>query len=105
MSNIDVTNPGCTNVVTQGDGLTSVNQPVTVSPSSNAGSITQGGSYAPGLGTEKPDQPVTVTPSMTAQKSVDGGTASPTSPHTINTTENTVVNQVYGSATPAVVYV
>ena len=30
---------------------------------------------------------------MTAQRSVDGGTASPTSPNTINTTQNTVVAQ------------
>ena len=37
MSTIDVTNPGCTNVVTQGDGRLSVDQAVTVSPSSSAG--------------------------------------------------------------------
>jgi hypothetical protein len=40
MSNSDVTNPGSVNVVTQGDGLLSVDQPVTVSPSSSAGSAT-----------------------------------------------------------------
>jgi hypothetical protein len=34
----DVTNPGLVNVANQGDGLTSVDQPVTVSPSSSAGS-------------------------------------------------------------------
>jgi hypothetical protein len=37
MPTIDVTNPGLVNVVLQGDGLLTVDQPVTVSPSSNAG--------------------------------------------------------------------
>lgn len=34
----DVTNPGLINVADQGDGLLSVDQPVTVSPSQSAGS-------------------------------------------------------------------
>lgn len=34
----NVVNPGTVNVVNQGDGLTVVDQPVTVSPSSSAGS-------------------------------------------------------------------
>ena len=38
MSNSDVTNPGTVNVANQGDGLLSVDQPVTVSPSNSAGS-------------------------------------------------------------------
>jgi hypothetical protein len=63
MSTINVVNPGLVNVADQGDGLVTV------------------------------DQPVTVSPSMTAQTSVDAGTASPTSPNTINSTENTVIDQ------------
>lgn len=38
MSNSDVTNPGSVNVADQGDGILSVDQPVTVSPSNSAGS-------------------------------------------------------------------
>jgi hypothetical protein len=38
MPTTDVTNPGLVNVANQGDGLTVVDQPVTVSPSSSAGS-------------------------------------------------------------------
>jgi hypothetical protein len=38
MSNSNVTNPGSVNVADQGDGLLSVDQPVTVSPSNSAGS-------------------------------------------------------------------
>jgi len=34
------TNPGLVNVADQGDGLTTVDQPVTVSPSSNSGAAT-----------------------------------------------------------------
>jgi hypothetical protein len=33
----NVTNPGCTNVADQGDGLLSVDQTVTVTPSTSAG--------------------------------------------------------------------
>ena len=33
----DVTNPGCTNVADQSDGRLSVDQPVTVTPSTSAG--------------------------------------------------------------------
>jgi hypothetical protein len=68
------------------------NQAVTVSPPTNAGPITQGGDLAPGRGVAATD-PSDVTPAMTAQRSVDGGTASPTSPNTINTTQDTVVTQ------------
>ena len=37
MSNTDITNPGSVNVADEGDGRISVDQPVTVSPSYNAG--------------------------------------------------------------------
>lgn len=40
MSNINVTNPGLVNVADQGDGLLVVDQPVTISPSSNPGTAT-----------------------------------------------------------------
>lgn len=36
----DVTNPGLVNVADQGDGLLTVDQPVTVGPSQSAGSAT-----------------------------------------------------------------
>ena len=78
--------------LTFADGVVKVNQPVTVSPSTNAGPLTQGGDLAPGHGVAATD-PSDVTPAMTAQRSVDGGTFSPTSPNTINTTQDTVVTQ------------
>ena len=74
------------------DGMVEVDQAVTVSPPSNSGPTTQGGSLAPGRGVAAND-PSDVTPPMTAQRSVDGGTASPVSPNTINTTQNTVITQ------------
>ena len=117
----DVTNPGLVNVADQSDGeikinqtisvskpssnsgptsqgiafadkMVKVDQPVTVTPPSNSGPITQGGDLAPGRGVASTD-PSDVTPAMTAQRSVDGGTASPVSPNTINTTQDTVVTQ------------
>ncbi len=130
----DVTNPGLVNVADQGDGLLSVDQPVQSGPStnpgplsqagsagfgigpdnpdqpvregpsSNPGPLVQAGSAGFGLGPDFPDQPVTVTPPLTAQRTVDGGLYSPESPNTINTTENTVVNQVYGVGNPTNVY-
>ena len=100
----DVTNPGLINVADEGDGLLSVDQPVRVGPSTNPGPLSQAGSTGFGLGPDSPDQPVTVTPPLTAQRTVDGGLYSPESPNTINTTENTVVNQVYGVGSPTNVY-
>jgi len=46
----DVTNPGLVNVADQGDGLLSVDQPVTVSPSSSAGSAVSAASGSGGAG-------------------------------------------------------
>ena len=92
MSDINVVNPGLVNVADQSDGEISVDQAVTVSPPSNVGSITQGGDLAPGRGVAA-TEPSDVTPPMTAQRSVDGGTSSPVSPNTINTTEDTVIEQ------------
>lgn len=46
----DVTNPGLVNVADQGDGLTPVDQPVTVSPSYNAGAATVAIASGPGSG-------------------------------------------------------
>ena len=101
----DTTNPGLVNVANQGDGRTVVDQQVLVGPSQNPGPLVQSGSVAPGIGPEAPDQPVTVTPAMTAQRTVEGGTYSPQSPDTIDTTENTVVNQIYGTGNPTNVFV
>ena len=121
MSDTNVVNPGSVNVADQSDGeilvnqaitiskpssnsgptalgitfadrMVKKNQAVTVSPSTNSGPITQGGDLAPGRGVAATD-PSDVTPAMTAQRSVDGGTASPTSPNTIDTTQNTAISQ------------
>lgn len=92
-------------VAAPGLGVPASRQTVQESPSSNAGPLAQAGSYAPGLGADSPDQPVTVGPSQNSGGLVQGGTASPTSANCENTTENTVVNQVYGSGTPTNVFV
>jgi len=78
--------------ITFADGMVRKDQAITVSPSTNSGPITQGGNLAPGRGVAATD-PSDVTPAMTAQRSVNGGTASPVSPNTITTTQNTVVTQ------------
>jgi hypothetical protein len=103
----DITNPGSVNVANQGFGTGPVdpNEPVTISPSSNAGDLVAAGKYAPGVGTDTPNQPVTVSPSSNAGPLVDADLYSPESPNCRNTTENTVVNQVYGVGTPANVFV
>ena len=87
------TNPGPTaQGIAFADGMVEVDQAVTVSPPSNSGPTTQGGNLAPGRGVAATD-PSDVTPAMTAQRSVNGGTASPVSPNTINTTQDTAINQ------------
>jgi len=101
----NVVNPDLVDVVDQGDGPTVVDQPVLVGQSTNPGPLGQGGDLAPGLGVDSPDQPVVVSPAMTAQSTVQGGTASPVKPNAVDTTENTVVNQVYGSSCPTNVFV
>lgn len=75
MSTTNVVNPGLVNVADQADGPTSV------------------------------DQPVTVSPPLTARESVDGGEFSPLSPNVVSTTQNNVAGQVYGTGTPADVFV
>lgn len=107
MQNPDnVTNPGLVDAVDQGDGPTSVDQPVTVGPSQNPGPLVPATDQAPGTGTERPNQPVTVSaPATTALATVDADVFSPQSPNTINTTENTVVDQTYGLPNPANVFV
>lgn len=101
----NVINPGTVNIADQGDGLLSVDQPISTGPSQSSGPSIAGGSFAPGLGTDSPDQPVTVGPTMTAGRNVDGGFASPQSKNTANTTENTVINQIYGAGQPQNVFV
>jgi len=78
--------------ITFADGMVKKDQAVTISPSTNSGPITQGGDLAPGRGVAATD-PSDVTPAMTAQRNINGGTASPVSPNTINTTQNTAVTQ------------
>ena len=99
----DVTNPGLVNVADEGDGLTVVDQPVTTGPSNNPGPVVQASAYAPGAGVPS-SQTVSVDPSQNAGIDVDAGVASPQSPNTVNTTEDTVVNQTYGHGLPAKVY-
>jgi hypothetical protein len=116
----DTTNPGLVNVADQGDGLTVVDQPVSTGPSTNPGPIVQAGAEGFGLGDSDPDQPVTVGPSQNSAASIvdinfpgkiveagitNAGSFSPLSPDTINTTENTVVNQIYGQGNPQTVFV
>lgn len=89
----DTTNPGLVNVVNQGDGLNTVDQPVTVTrPCTNSGPIVQGANMKPGNGSVI-TSPSDVSPSTNVGPIVQGGTASPISPDTINTTENTVIDQ------------
>jgi hypothetical protein len=92
MSDTNIVNPGLVNVADQGDGLTKIDQEITVGPSTNPGPLAQGGDLAPGKGVAQPS-PSDVTPAMTAQLSVDGGTASPVSPNTENVTDNTVIDE------------
>lgn len=116
----DVTNPGSVNVADEGDGLLSVDQPVTTGPSTNPGPLVQAGDEGFGLGDADPNQPVTVGPSQNSAASdvainfpgeivepgvTNAGTSSPVSPDTINTTENTVVNQIYGQGNPQNIFV
>jgi hypothetical protein len=103
----DVTNPGSTNAADEGFGVGPIrpNQPVTTGPSTNPGPLDQSGDFKPGQGDASPDQPVTVGPSSNAGGIVQAGTASPTSPDCENITTNNVVGQVYGTGTPANVYV
>jgi hypothetical protein len=104
VSTNNVVNPGLVNVAAQGDGRTVVDQEIRVtSPSTNSGPTARGLTYADGPVVV--DQEVTVTPAMTAVRTVEGGTSSPLSPHVVNTTQNNVVGQVYGSGTPANVFV
>ncbi len=103
MRDINVVNPGLVNVADQADGLVSVDQAVKTSPSTNAGPTSLGLTYADGE--MAVDQPVTVSPATTAQRTVDGGLYSPESPNVTNTTQNTVVGQVYGTGTPSNVFV
>ena len=93
MATIDVTNPGLVNVADESDGPLSIDQSKTVTvPCTNAGPIVQAADENPIRGAAE-ESPSDVTPAMTAQETVEGGTASPTSPNTISTTENTVIDQ------------
>lgn len=116
----DTTNPGLVNVADEGDGRLSVDQPITTGPGTNPGPLVQADAEGFGLGDANPDQPVTVGPSQNSAASIvdvnfpgkiveagitNAGSFSPVSPDTINTTENTVVNQIYGQGNPQNVFV
>jgi len=59
MATTDVTNPGSVNVANQGDGLLSVDQPVSISASSNAGSANIASSGRGGAGVATTTNPGT----------------------------------------------
>jgi hypothetical protein len=99
MSQGNVVNPGLVNVADQGDGPTSADQAVQTGTSTNPGPLVQASEEA------SVDQPVTTGPSQSEGPTVPGGEASPQSPSTVDTTENTVANQIYGQGDPANVYV
>jgi len=116
----NVTNPGLVNVADQGDGRTVIDQEILVGPSYNPGPVVASGSRGFGVGDADPDQPVTVSPSQSSASAktatshtgetvepglTNAGTYSPLTPDVINTTENTVVNQIYGTGRPANVFV
>jgi len=116
----NVTNPGLVNVADQGDGLTVIDQEIAVGPSYNPGPLVQADAEGFGVGDASPDQPVTVSPSQSSASAetassqpgetvspglTNAGTYSPQGPDVINTTENTVVNQIYGTGNPANVFV
>ena len=103
MSTDNVVNPGLVNVADQAQAPVSVDQAVTVSPSSDAGPTVQAGSPAPGEGVANAAS--TVTPPMTAGTTVQGGTFSPEGPNVDDVTANTVVEQQYGQGSPTDVYV
>jgi hypothetical protein len=89
--------------LTYADGPVSVDQAVAKSPSTNSGPTARGLTYADGE--VSVDQPVTVTPPMTAGRTVEGGTYSPEKPNVVDVTANNVAGQVYGTGTPANVFV
>lgn len=100
----EVTNPDLVDVADQGSGsLASPDQPISVGPSQNSGPLVQ--AAARGEAPATVDQPVTTGPSQVAGRTVEGGTYSPESPGTINVTANNVAGQVYGTGTPADVFV
>ena len=111
MADINVVNPGLVNVADQADGLTVVDQQITVGPSTNSGPVVQAADQADGRtvidqqitvgpstnsgpivqaadqgdGLTVVDQPVTITPAMTAQRNVDGGFQGPSGDVAANT--------------------
>ena len=92
MSDTNVVNPGLVNVADESDGPLSVDQAKIVTPPMTAQDTVSGADENPIHGPVA-ESPSNVLPPMTAQDTVEGGTASPTSPNTINTTQNTVIDQ------------
>lgn len=122
MSNSNIVNPGVVNVADQAQAPFSINQTITVGPSTdagpviqaagqggrpsvveqeikvgpsgNSGPVSQAAGYAPGSGVANGTG--TVTPAMTAGRQVNADLPSPTSAHVISTNPNTVIGQTYG---------
>jgi hypothetical protein len=80
-----------------------VDQEITVTPSTSSGPSVA----ADSSGNTKPvllDQEITVGPSQNAGTDINGGTFSPLSPNVLNTQQNSVVGQTFGSGTPTNVF-
>ena len=103
MSTTNIANPGLVNVADQSDGPILLDQSVGYSPSQSAVPTARGLAYAGG--TVSRDQTVTVAPSSNAGQNVDGGLYSPEGPVVTEVTFNNVAGQVYGTGTPANVFV
>jgi hypothetical protein len=100
----NVTNPGSVNVADQGDGLTVVDQAVTVSPSYNPGPVVATGSEGFGVGDADPDQPVKVGPSSNPGPLVHAdaegfgvGEAGPNQPVTVGPSQSSASAQTASS--------
>ncbi len=80
-----------------------VDQEIVVGPSQSAGPTLLGGGSS--VTKTVVDQEIQVGPSYNPGPLVQGGTFSPLSPNVQTTTQNTVVNQTYGTGTPSNVFV
>ena len=116
MADITVTNPGSVNADSQAfDGLASQNPSIGSSPASTGPNNADGDDPSPvkpissslatsGTPTDT-NQTVDVTPQQTPVASVNGGTFSPQSANVVNTTQNSVVGQQFGTGVPINVFV
>jgi hypothetical protein len=94
---ITVTNPGIVNVADEAYFPSTIEQTIrTSTPATGVGPTTQGSALAPGIGLPVLSPSISIPPQI-ANTNVDGDDYSPLSPNVINTTENTVIGQLYGN--------